>query len=539
MTPGADQIQIERFHQIFHMPLVWQSGNPFEFETRKRDLQCDGWEVIDGPLSDKPEPRTGFAEFVYFHDFVREFLYKPDCSAILVHKSPGTLDAVFRDVLSDPGATFEASFTIKSLQLRLFDTGVAILKVELECKNARDLSLAHVQTIIDHLRRSYTPYWIGDDAQGVPLSVKLSDGTAMSPQNRVEMTEKVTDSFDPGVGAKLFEHWRKWTEPLGLGAEEPNESGKAGWRDPSDERVPAMSYIELSNISTPRETFKAVSDGDWFRLAEADPAGSAISPYNDAFLERYKSRYFYDRFMPCEGTGEYVATRHVFGGAHYAMVTVQGAPDFLRKHFSGHYEKMAMIARFEFSSLLGFSSRISRTISEYRKQDASEVEAFRSEILKIQREFLNFTHRYHFTGISSQIQASEMFTHWRDSLDLDTLYKDVCAEIESAASVARAESDAQTARRQADDSNKISRYGLVLALIFGAFALVPLRIFQQAAEQIRLGFCDVTSEWCLAVAEFLAVLLGVALIFGVWLSIRCLWRKPWKKWGVGMGNRQG
>ncbi|MEO1309086.1 MAG: hypothetical protein AAFV38_14570, partial [Pseudomonadota bacterium] len=65
----------------------------------------------------------------------------------------------------------------------------------------------------------------------------------------------------------------------------------------------------------------------------------------------------YDRFMAHTDLDHELAARHVFGGAHYAMVSVDDTTggfnfprNILQEHFRRHYEKMALVMRFEYAS---------------------------------------------------------------------------------------------------------------------------------------------------------------------------------------------
>ena len=111
---------------------------------------------------------------------------------------------------------------------------------------------------------------------------------------------------------------------------------------------------------------------------------------------------------------------------------------------------------------------------------------------------MNYTHRFHFTGVSNQIQGKEMYQKWRESLELDTLYEDVKEEIASAAAIANAQLEAG----RSDNANTLAQAAMASGALFGSAALVEFKAFEwltctietltllpkNAAELLALGF---------------------------------------------------
>ena len=84
---------------------------------------------------------------------------------------------------------------------------------------------------------------------------------------------------------------------------------------------------------------------------------------------------------------------------------------------------------------------------------------------EINRDFLQFVHRFHFTGVSGQLQAQELNAQLRARMNLPHLFADIKDEITSA--VAFLSMRAQ--RRQAEAVERLTRFasiGLVAGLAF-------------------------------------------------------------------------
>ena len=511
----AEDIKVSLFRQIHHMPLVWQGEGDFLIDEICKDLTKTpkSWCEIENPLRalsksrDDADPDV-FNEVVYFHDFARDFLYphgKNPAFRLFEKRNPGTITASF----ANNGGTHD--FTIERLTLHIFRTKTAILTVEtLHKAQEAPINLAQVQTIIDHFRRSYTPFWNDEHPSKVPTKLELSDGTKATKQKQSEMIKALEDNFGACADAPLLEPWASWLERLNL----------KDWRDPNDERVPVMSFILLKKTEgSNRDTLNQIRKSDWFRLAEADESGKEYA-YNPAFLARLEAGFFYDRFMPDPLMPDYLATRHIFGGAHYCVVSVddvQNDPknsnfprDIIQTHFRRHYEKMALAARFEFASLLAFSARITNAVKPLEDPKASKHtrDRFRADILTIHEEFLEFTHRYHFTGISSQIQASEMFKHWRTSQDLDRLYQDVKDEITSASQYAQT----VQADNKANEANALARVAILVGALVSAPSLNSFALFKGMNARLS-GLLD-NVGWQEA-GPLISFALPIILVFGI------------------------
>ena len=534
----ASEIPVAAFRQIFQWPLVLRidreagpatDGIAWHVDNTAEELAkaAPFWTEIDDPLfsPDDATVRGSYEEFVYFHDFTQRFLYPTPEDAPPVFRL--WTSRYIRWIEADVGGRTHR-FSVDRLTLHLFRLGAAVLTLEVASQppSGRPLSLADVQTVIDRLRRSYAPYWDdpGTEAAGSPTEVRLRDvqdriiGKPSQPLARNDALDALKRDRD----APVYDHWRELIWPLTIGRQ-PGQ-----WRDPSDERVPCLSYISLTRAHwDPAACLEAVREGDWVRLADADGAGSDAHACNPDFVREPCRTAFYDRFFPhAEMRG--TAARHLFGGAHYAVVGAGWFFDtILLRHFRRHYAQLALIARFEMAMLLAFSSRITQAVADRdrpaaddRPPGASQVLAglaagrracprrsrerdrhasflvrrlrawnralgppvaailgrprpgtaearFEDAILDIQNDFLTFTHRFHFTGVSSQIQAAEMHDRWCRSLGLRELYADVRGELESAAAAVRS-AQAQRAAEESTQLTRIATWGVVLGLIVGA-----------------------------------------------------------------------
>ena len=459
-----NEIEVSSYRLIYHVPLVDKM-----FDVSKK-LYVSPTTDTKGEFESSndwvPQPPGGFfegfsqserfAETVYFHNFVRQFLYKTNGDSNFVntfHRNKKSLE--FPSVRVDFGDR-EISLELTRQRVQFFRSGLAIMMLELKCVGVasidketgrsggqRSLNLGDVMMTNDLLRRLFAPYYDKKSLEpgGIPKKVVVeeqsyAEGGDLNAQ--VSRLENNTEN-DP----LILPHWDHWLAPFKLNEENPR------WSLPADERVPFMSYIELANVVNPRATFDQVRESDWYRIAEADlTSGDQKTDnfgYNPDFLKTYVEGSFYDRFMSHKHTPAYLATRHIFGGSVYAFVTVEGSPIDFEAHFRTMYEKMALMVRFNHTGLLAFSARVSKAVERHQRGEYSQ-HRLRNLILQIREDFMTFTHQFWFTGVSNQIQSQEMYDKWRKNLSLNVLFDEVRQEITDASDFVNARVANQHAR---------------------------------------------------------------------------------------------
>lgn len=513
-----------------------------------RDKVCEpwldpAWTLVDDPLTllgdDPASQQWAVQEFNYFHDTIQRFLYDPESQAFKLYRRND-----IAEIVVETGERTHC-LSVERLTLHVFGTKPRVAVLTLETLHqgfggGQPLNLADVQTLIDHMRRSYVPFWKGRDPARCSDSVTLirtdqnglhypiSANPAQSPDAAFKAIQN-----DRGNDAPLFDHWREIAGLRLNGGEHPCQ-----WRDPSDERIPVMSFIALSSRSSepPRETMLGIDDADWLRIADAEEKGTGW-PYNREFLKPAEEGAYYDRFYPDANQDENVATRHIFGGAHYSLVTVTDlatkgfdfARDVAQAQFRRHYAQMSLIARLEMTMLLGFSREVAQAAHALQGQKRDDND-FATAIIKWHGYFLVFVNRFRFTGVSSQIQGQEMFDRWRKSLGLERLFDDVRAELDATASYVRTEQEKRRAD-SADCLNFIALWIAVIALVTGAMATPLWGMWIRRSAGCGMGetdtHCAFVAEWW---GAFLLILFIFALVFLIWVRRRLC--------GPGIGNQR-
>jgi len=588
---------VRLYRQILFWPLALNAPLQTKNQSVSKIIE-KVWERIGAPWTEIKNPRchlaqvTGldsdlkddwradaYAEGQYFHDFVSDFLFRSE-----VNNATARAFRLFRR--TDISAVIVTwwdniakcaiirRLAVERLNLYVFRTGTSVLALELRATpvigNAKaDIppgwSLADAQGFHDVFRRTYIPYslpnggkripggvvsevaWIGSD--GLEQDRWRIDAARHDADVRAYLpdTTSLTDGSSgpfaaPSCTAPILPHWRHLLGGA-LDLEDGTPTTGPTWQHIADERLPTMAYASVT--APPPLPVTHFDDGlrrsDIVRLTLADGPGASDKPYHDSFLVDFEAKHAFDWFR-------HWGTRHLLSG--YAFVSVGAGENFdgfVATHFRRHYFQMGLLLHFEHVSLLAFSRAITVAAWEYQKaqqqEEATAFTAFADRIRQVDRDFLQFTHRFHFTGVSNQSQALALFKMWQERLGLPGLHSDLVEELRAAreylhnewqrSAADEAEAQAKAAAVQARAANRlatlasigvaiglpISFLGMnVLAngpdillwpwdILRGYFGKVPL------AEPFKLG--KVTDEVVAALGVFGAFMLLVRAAIAV------------------------
>jgi hypothetical protein len=498
-----------------------------------------------------------YAEFVYFHDFVQSTLYTQDAketpAALFVRDDIKRVEFEIESV-KEP---MRLNAGVERITLHVFKTGAAMLTVELEYglvpeitsfKDGawikRKLSLADAQTATDFVRRAYAPYFSleyqTDEKPKVTIAKVLANmrwlnaqGNSVFSSAPAEAAPKGEAKVDAFLDQKLAEledgrfpkqrkvpvldHWRNLIAPLAIAGED-TPFGTPRFRQVADDRMPLMTYIhlpdELCSSAAIHNPLQVVKPGDWMRLCYADEAGNSIYPYFPGFLENFEQECCYDRFFPSKDTDHAYGTRFMFSGYHFCVVTSGdfGAND-VAHHFRRHYYQISLIVQMEIATLLSTSSQISASVRRYGKPtvEGGGKKRLAQDLKDAEGSFLQYTHLFHFSGLSSQLQPTEMFEMWRKSAGLPQLYEEVRSEV-SAGNQFLTTNEAQETADASNRLNTIAMFGVVLGLVFSFFGM---NILVQSNDSISPWLAKWNQISILGVATIL-------IVFGLFVFSRVL-----------------
>ncbi|MFM7168836.1 MAG: hypothetical protein ACKO3T_26660, partial [Planctomycetaceae bacterium] len=506
-----------------------------------------------------------YSEFVYFHPFVRRFLYGdvPQSGKQMQEQKPAEMLVLEKPELADRVIRWEWSngfcmhMRIRQLQLNLFqhEVGVLALKLDLESPQPDrplcnpDLYLNDILRFMDHARRAYSPFFFHADASSpeamgrrtdfgnwtagkCPVKVSLSSrahvAAAISDDNMSGSTSSYSDPRTIDGPTTTYEPWSLpfWQgllhplQPQGLSAFTTSRTPGCGlkFRQLVDERLPLMAHI---SVDDPRQ----ISEADWMRLGWLDePGDSNLMEYAPRLSREQFQHVCYDRFWDptgqSPGQSETHTTRWLCTG--YAFVGVGSGGFFdsvIRSHFRHHYFRLFLIAHFQKASLLAFADKLAMALGkldEGEYEDPVERAIFEQELRRLEMSMVLFRSRYWFSEVTSQFQGQEMFDMVVRQLGSGELFNSVYEEMHSSNSLV-------SQWGQQEQTQATTRL-TVVATVF--LVLVP--IVETLRDHMPKGWRAVI----VAGVMLLVMILGLSLADPLNLSARYLGRgKPTGKPG--------
>jgi hypothetical protein len=441
MSKQLQNIMVKKFHTTFFMPMTLLDAE----KATKILAEDKNWKQVDyiEQQNESPQKRAGFYnEYAYFHSFVRDFLYN----------KKETLKIYERDIKQmrfEYNNKFTLELKIERLNLFVFSNNVAFLVLEVSSEN---ISLTHLLDFHDKARRYYPPFFeyeygnINHTHEKINIywdDKKFNGGDSLS-RLYVENEQKYLP----------LSYWGHLLPPSLL--------KQVSFAD--DDRMPIISHITLKN----KADYKKLKAGDWSRIAFVDGAGDDNYPAAKDFLAQYDAN-FYDRFhYQSDKESSDAPLRYCLSG--YSFIGV-GVGDYFEKvvlpHFQRQYFQIMLIAQYEFATLLNFSTRMSEAVKDYTDDKFDE---FRLKMQAIQHDFLHYTHRAHFTGVTNQLQGQELNALLRKNMGLDTLYNDVKEEIASS----NAYLAMKTTQNQADATLGLTYFAALGGIAAISFALASM-----------------------------------------------------------------
>jgi len=398
----------------------------------------------------------------------------------------------------------QTTLDVQRIHLWLFETGIAILTMELRTTN---ISLKLAQSLLDQVRRAYPAYFHSevdanwkstgdiDRAGHTPLKVTWlgstdsQQATALTIGRPGEFGKDTAQSYSDAVvnpkpecpaRIRLAEHWSSLLEPLVHG-KDPAKPDQIWFEHIEDDRLPTLAYLA---VKQPR----SISPGDFERLAYLDePGDSAAYSYNPAFLSKQAVDVYYDRFwiesdVP-NGMAQswpsmlsWMNTRLLVSGQDFVCVgdaddeafftnSVGGMP----VHASRHYLKMFLLAHLQKASLLTFSHRLAIDAREIARDQSEDdrLKLSRERFTLLKRDFLFYSSRYLHTEITNQMQGRELYDMLARGLRIEQTYQELLSDIDMFTEML----EAQEERKQSDNTQRLTQ---VLGWLAVAALLVSL-----------------------------------------------------------------
>lgn len=456
-------------YHTFMFPFRWKDAEPqlldIEWTSKKFEVN---------------ESTEHYNEYYYFHDFARRALFnEADDSKIYPTKYfeknqyNGKLFSFEIKRYDLPLTTY--SLIIDGVSLRTFETGVAILTVNL--KNTMHKSFDDALIINDFGRRLY-PQFLTQNEKGHDYAYEAKN--TFLPQ-KIAFAD-IVDIFDvDAVQAYCLPQYI--TKLIGTKEVDPL----------LDDRMFVISHMLDNDISkNMKDDYK--ENPLWYKYVFVD--SYSLNCQNSEMRKSLIKQSTYDRWSDC-GT--------LYGVTRYSFVCISDSSDFSRnvinQHIRRHYFQMMSLVLAVRASIIRFSYKVTDISSMPEDKNLSK------EVSDFYKEYIQFVNRIYFREISPQEQGIELYTKALDIMQIEKNIKDLDEEIAELFHYADMKEQSSINTRVA----KLTQYG------------IPLMIMSLAAGIFGVNTIDFTKTsgiaWSLNWGNW-----SFGLIFGTgiiaWLSMK-------------------
>ena len=466
----------EIFVDPFDMTFVWPlrlrdpgDGKEVGRETVKRALVDGGWEQVKDLVRRNGRPEEdgyAYAEMVYFHPFVQNFLYGRNGAR--AHFDLYYLPRLDGKKLEIEEGTWEEEFVVREVLFHSFDGEIAVLTLRLGA--TRPVTWDSVRNTISLMRTAYFQHYstIQEEVgqQGAKATVwrggggieevhieGMPAGTGEKHADRKLEMQSALGTLEP----KLYRHWSELLGPL--------EKAGIKARPLGDHRIPVMAFLGLDDPT-------CLEPSEWFALSEADSA--KFPRYAPAFRENALAEATYDRWW--DGSDTKLRHRYLAGPMTYFSVMAAPAdrpPWFeqLRTRWRRQHYQMFLLAHCQRAVLLDLQERIARAADKAGGDNA----ALLSEIEGIQNRMAVFSSSRSFREISPQVQGQELYSLLRKQLSLDSLYAEVINDRSLLGNWLIAREGQRSAKRWEVINLWVIPLGLAITLLGANVFILPLQ----------------------------------------------------------------
>lgn len=396
---------------------------PFRIETNynKEKVKEDGWEYkpFNFESNDK-ELATKYNEYVYFHEYVRNALFNNSSNendSVSFYFERDIPEAAKIVLHIKGGKTY--TLPIKRISLRLFETSVGILTVEL--LNFEYCSHSDVFTINDFGRRIYPQFIDSQNGTNATKGVFLCDKIELYLGDTL-----ITEDFKTEDFLKKELKVASYIDYL-LGSELKDKVIPI-----IDDRMYTMCWYgneAFSKLLCPKngDEYGFESSDEWYKFIYVD--GKDIGVANEKMKRELIKAATYARWVEW-GT--------LFGISRYSFVCVTNGEDFgynfTRNHMRSVYHQMAVILLAQRASILKFSDDVSKITSQAKNSEGKFINMkFKSvaeSVKKLYSSFIRFVNRLYFGEVSPQDQGIEMYNMAVKNMGLKEQLNELRYEIE-------------------------------------------------------------------------------------------------------------
>jgi len=544
---------LEAFTSFFIFPFCFDPEIP-----AVRDwTPGEGWEskpfkipMKEGDLSDEFSIQRNYMEYIYFHDYVRSFLFTLPSENEMEKDKKGDMEGkkgCLKRRDEEPERLGYYEYKLKKPSVAILETigskkmfasvagiymhvypghlGFLIIEVEQPEPTANVAGLVPedampVSTGADLLlfnqmfRRIYPAYFEENNfneqvnSQEFPISITLrgEDDHSIFTLNFEDMPKTYLKC---AFNDKRYPHFPSHISPLiekflNMNGQN-NKSDNQSYFSVLDDRMLVLSYAAFPNF-IPDEIKKKWLDIYFSQFLYVDNPNDKYR-YEPEFTENLVKEHSYGRWT-------HWGTRTGFSRYSGALLYFGHWPYLYRPVVSMYYQ-MFLLCLYYRSRLVRFSDQITDVVRRFPPGSLSDPKCLRDfadQIRQLHSDFMRFVNLYWFTEVTHQDQGIELFKIMRKSFELDPMYAQVKDELERADELVE-----MLYRKGVDEFNR--KATILAPLIGGAAVLVGI---------FGMNFCFFGEE---GVGNNFWILVLVIIFACSWGMLPLWWwsHKKWKR----------
>ncbi len=440
---------------IFMFPFRFDLGygekysNEFDFyktktiDERLKDLdKFKGWELEHFDLKQEIRNHNDkmYNEYAYFYDYARDAIYniEGDDDPISLYFEPelGLRDAKFQiDILNGNSYTLD----MVGLSLRIFNTGIGILSIELENIDEKQSNFGDILKINDFGRRIYPQfiknpknpklkfkkhpnidafkykpfdieyYCIKDSANEAKNSFLANKITITGVNEEPKKFKKsIIESFlfkpnnDIVIGGHIM-------QLLGESFTQRKQETEKYYIQPIlDDRMFVISWHGSNVFSRQLVDENYTTNDNWYKYVFVD--GEDKTVFSPKMQTKLIKEATYDRWM------NYQYGLTLYGISRYSFVCLSNDSDFSKNvlplpHIKTMYFQMVTLLLATRASILRFSDEIAAL--------ASNKQLDTTKLNRLYQRYLTFYNRLYFKEVTHQDQGIELYDIARKQMNID------------------------------------------------------------------------------------------------------------------------
>ena len=364
-------------HHTFMFPFIIKGENDNDYEKNKKSIIKD-W--------DYKEHDDNYNEIAYFHSFFKKSMFTKDekpNSSFYTKDSYKNSDFIICK-------SKEYKLNLKSVNLRIFNTGVGILSFDVENKNYKEIQ--DVLEINDYGRRIY-PEYIDEKLQCslMPSYIKLKDIEEKFDfeeiPSDIKLSQLITknlpeDKICPAVDDRMF----------------------------------VISFYKNSSFSNDLKR-DYIKNDRWYEYVFIDGNGKTVQ--NEEMQTELIKKASYSRWQ---------GHRTMYGISKYSFVCLADNSDFsennTKVHMQTMYFQMFSLLLMVRATILKFSSDVSDISEIIDDKDTPK------KVSDLYKHYIQFVNSFYFREITAKDQGLEIYEKALTTLNIERDIKDLDAEIE-------------------------------------------------------------------------------------------------------------